>query len=124
MSHKGCTLFTAIFTATPEHAAEGERIFRSHAAWMERTHHREGEKQLLIYNASQSPQMVNPVDPSEGNTANTCFVLSEVYANPTGLQDHWEQAQQNWEDFGAMMEWMGKVDVQMINGAEIIRSLW
>lgn len=124
MSQKGCTQFNVIFTATPEHVAEGERIFRSHAAWMEGTHHREGDKQLLRYNVSQAPQMVNPMNPAEGNTENTCFVLSEVYANPAGLQDHWEQAQQNWQDFGAMLEWLGKVDVQMVNGAEIIHSLW
>lgn len=124
MSQKGCTQFTVVFTVTPEHVGEGDRLFQSHASWMERTHHREGEKQLLRYNVSKSPQMVNPMDPGQGNTGNTNFVLYEVYANPAGLQDHWEQAQSTWEDFGALNEWLGKVEFNMVNGSEIIQSLW
>ena len=124
MSQKGCTQFTAVFTVAPEHAAEAEHIFQSHAAWMERTHHRDGEKQLLRYNLSKAPQLVNPIDPSQGTTENMVYVLSEVYAKPVGLQDHWEQGQSNWEDFGVMMAWMNKVDVTLVNGSEIVRSLW
>ena len=71
-----------------------------------------------------APEMKNPMAPAEGTTENTCFVLSEVYSNPAGLQDHWEQAQGNWEDFGALNTWLGKVDVGMVNGTEIVHSLW
>ncbi|MDX1479965.1 MAG: hypothetical protein R3301_19790 [Saprospiraceae bacterium] len=124
MSQKGCTQFTVVFTVAPEHVAEGDRIFQSHANWMARTHHRDGEKQLLRYNLSKAPQMVNPMDPGQGTTDNTCYVLSEVYANPAGLQDHWEQAQANWEDFGALNDWLGKVDSLMVNGSTIVHSLW
>jgi len=124
MSQKGSTQFAIIFTVRPEHVAEGDRIFKSHAAWISRTHHRDGEKALLQYNVSRAPQMTNPMDPSEGATENTCYVLTEVYANAAGLQDHWEQAMSNWEDFGALNEWLGKVDVQMVNGAEVVHSLW
>ncbi len=124
MSQKGCTQFTVIMTVSPELVAEGDRIFESHAAWMEKTHHRDGEKQLLQYNLTKTPQMVNPMDPGQGNTENTCYILSEVYANPAGLQDHWEQAQTAWQDFGALTEWLGKIDFQMVNGGEIAYSQW
>jgi len=124
MSQKGCTQFTVIFTVSPEHEAEGDRIFASHAKWIERTHHREGEKQLLNYNLSKSVQMVNPMDPAQGTTQNKCYVLTEVYSKPAGLQDHWEQGQTNWEDFGALNDWLGKVDVLMVNGSEVQHSLW
>ena len=67
---------------------------------------------------------MNQMDPSQGATANTCYVLTEVYANLVGLQDHWEQAMGNWEDFGALNEWLGKVDMQMVNGAEVVHSIW
>ena len=42
---------TIIIVAPPEQVAEGDRIFRSHAPWMEATHHRTWEKALLSYNA-------------------------------------------------------------------------
>jgi hypothetical protein len=64
------------------------------------------------------------MDPGKGTTKNTCFVLSEVYAKPAGLQDHWQQAQTNWADFGALNEWIAKVNLMMINGSEIVHSLW
>ena len=35
MSHKGNTQLTVIFTATPDLVEEGDRIFESHAQWME-----------------------------------------------------------------------------------------
>ena len=124
MKQQGCTQFVIIITVAPEHVAEGDRIFKSHATWIERTHHRDGEKALLQYNLSRAPQMANPMDPSEGTTENTCYVLTEVYSGPVGLQDHWEQAMGNWEDFGALNEWLGNVDALMVNGAEIAYSLW
>ena len=53
---------TIIIVAPPEQVAEGDRIFRSHAPWMEATHHRTGEKALLSYNVSKGPELSNPMD--------------------------------------------------------------
>ena len=47
----------AIFIAPPDQAAEGARIWQSHASWMESTHHRSGEKALLSYNVSKAPEL-------------------------------------------------------------------
>jgi hypothetical protein len=44
---------TAIIIAPPDQVAEGDRVFKSHAAWMESTHYRSGEKAFLSYNVVQ-----------------------------------------------------------------------
>ncbi|MFN2440246.1 MAG: hypothetical protein ABR503_13670 [Chitinophagaceae bacterium] len=124
MSHSGKLQFLIVVSSTPANAAEGDRIFSSHAEWMERTHYREGNKALLTYDVSKAAEMENPMDPNSGPTGNTVFILAEVYEGPAGLQDHWQQAQENWADFSAMLDWLGKCKVTMVNGAGIIHSLW
>jgi len=124
MARKDRIQFNMVFTVPAEQVTEGDRIFKSHAAWMERTHHRDGEKALLVYDLSKAPEMENPMDPDSGPTGNTHFVLCEVYESPAGLQDHWQQAEESWEDFDALKEWMGKGSFQLVNGAKIINSLW
>ena len=49
MTYLGKTQLIAIFIVPPDQVAEGDRIFKSHRAWMEATHYREGEKALLSY---------------------------------------------------------------------------
>lgn len=124
MARKNNIQFTMIFTVSPENVAEGDQIFKSHAAWMERTHYRSGDKALLVYDLSKAPEMENPMDPNSSPTGNTQFILSEVYESPAGLEDHWKQAGENWEDFGKLQEWMGKGDFLLVNGAKIVHSLW
>ena len=98
MSHQGKTQITFVFTVGPDQVQEGDRIFASHAEWMEQTHDREGGLALLRYNVVKGPELSNQLDPSSEPTANTCFVLSEVYETPAGLADHWEKAG-SWKDF-------------------------
>ena len=59
MSHKGKIQLIFIFVAPPDQVAEGDRIFRSHAPWMEK-HHRTGDKALLSYNLSKAPELSIP----------------------------------------------------------------
>ncbi len=124
MSHKGNTQVTFILTATPDLVAEGDRIFASHASWMEKTHHRDGDLALLSYNVVKGQELSNPLDPGSAPTGNTSFVIAEVYANPEGLADHWKQGAESWEDFGAFMEWAGKVNVAVLHGSPVVQSLW
>ncbi len=124
MSHKGNTQVTFILTATPDLVAEGDRIFASHASWMEKTHHRDGDLALLSYNVVKGQELSNPLDPGSAPTGNTSFVVAEVYANPEGLADHWKQGAESWEDFGAFMEWAGKVNVAVLHGSPVVQSLW
>ncbi len=124
MAHKGKTQISFIFTVPADLVAEGDRIFASHAAWMERTHHREGELALLLYNIVKGAESSNPLDPSSEPTGNTIFTITEVYATPAGLEDHWKQGAESWEDLGAYIEGAGTVKVAVWHGSPVVHSLW
>jgi len=124
MSHKGKTQVTFIFTASPQQVAEGDRLFGSHADWMEKTHYRDGDLALLHYNVVKGSELSNPLDPSSEPTGNTCFVLDEVYEKPAGLADHWQKGAESWADFNAFLAWAGEVDVAVLHGSPVTHSLW
>lgn len=115
---------TVIIISPPDQTTEGDRIFKSHRAWMEATHHRTGEKALLIYNVSKMEELSNPADFSSAPTGNTCFVLTEIYESKAGVVDHMKQAHENWEDYPAFGEWLGKCKVTPVLAASIFNSLW
>ena len=114
---------TAIIVAPPDQVKEGDRIFQSHAPWMEATHHRDGAKALLSYNVSKAPELSNPMDLSSAPTGNTCFILTEIYETRAGVADHLQQST-SWKDFSALGQWMGKCKVTVVAAAPIISSLW
>ena len=124
MSTVGKTQITIIFIAPPDLVAEGDRIFESHAAWMERTHHRDGELALLRYNIIKAPELEIPLYPGSAPTGNTMFVLDEMYENQSGLDDHWRQAAESWEDLGAVVEWAGKCKVVTAHNGVAVQALW
>ena len=45
-------------------------------------------------------------------------------ASPAGIEDHFQQAQGSWGEFGNFMEWMGKCKTTVIPAAPIFNSLW
>ena len=124
MAYHGRIQLTFIITAPPDQVEEGDRIFRSHAPWMESTHHRSGEKALLSYNVSKARELSNPMDPSSAPTGSTCFVLSEIYQTEAGVADHFEQAEASWKDFPALGKWLENCKVTAVSAAPIINSLW
>jgi hypothetical protein len=123
MNYHGKTQLTLIATAPPDQAAEGDRLFQSHGAWMESTHYRTGEKALLSYNVSKATEFSNPMDLNSAPTGNTCFVLTEIYESRAGVLDHLEQTM-SWGDFPAMLKWMEKCKVTFVSAASIFNSLW
>jgi hypothetical protein len=124
MASNGKVQLAFIITAPQTEVAEGNRIFASHAAWMESTHHRSGDKALLSYHVSQAPELSNPMDQDSAPTGNTCFVLTEVYETPAGVADHFKQAAENWKEFPALGQWLEKCKVAAVPAAEIRNSLW
>ena len=124
MSHKGKIQLIYVIVAPPDQVEEGDRIFRSHQPWMEATHHRDGEKALLSYNVSKTPELSNPMDPSSAPTGNTCFILSEIYETGAGVADHFQQAEASWQDFPAFIKWLENCTVTGLPAAPIINSLW
>ena len=124
MARVGCTQLTYVIVAPPELAEEGDRVFRSHQKWMEATHHREGEKALLSYEVSRTPELSNPLDPNSEPTGNTIFVLSEVYRSDAGVIDHFEQAAATWVDYDAMVRLMQSSGATLVPRARVLYSLW
>ena len=124
MAQKGKVQLAYVITAPPDQVAEGDRVFKSHAAWMESTHHRNGNKALLSYNVSKAPELSNSFDSTSAPTGNTCFLLIEVYESPEGVTDHFKQAGESWKDFPALGTWLGKCKVTGVPAAEIFNSLW
>ena len=124
MANHGKIQLCFTITAPPELVEEGDRLFRSHAPWIESTHHRTGDKALLSYNVSKAPELKNPLDPSAGVTGSTCFVLNEIYESEAGIADHFAKAQSSWADFPSFVEWMGKCKTAVVPSAKIFNSLW
>jgi hypothetical protein len=124
MSYHNKIQLTAIIVAPPDQVKEGDRIFRSHAPWMEATHPRAGAKALLSYNVSKAPELSNPMDLNSAPTGNTCFILTEIYETEAGVADHFQQAAASWKDFPALGQWMEKCKVTVVAAAPIINSLW
>jgi hypothetical protein len=123
MAHKGKTQLTFVISCPPALEAEGDRLFALHAKWMEKTHHREGDKALLSYSVSKASELSNPMDTSSAPTGNVCFILTEVYETEAGVADHFEQAG-SWEHFPAIGEWLGKCKMTGAPVATIFNSLW
>ena len=113
MNYTGKAQLTIVIDSPDELEAEGDRIFNMHAAWMEKSHYREGEKALLQYNVAKSP----------GSDGNVIYVLTEVYETVAGIDDHIEQAQGD-AHHDALSKWMEQSNVTFIRDAEIIHSLW
>ena len=124
MSHKGKVQLIFIIVAPPDQVAEGDRLFTTHAPWMEATHARQGDAALLSYDVSKAPELSNPMDPSSAPTGNTCFILNEVYETQAGVADHFKQVGDTWKDFPALGRWLEKCKVTAVPAAPIVHSLW
>ena len=115
MSQKNKIQLAVIIVAPADQVNEGDRIFRSHASWMEATHHRDGAK---------APELSNPFDQNSAPTGNTVFILHEIYETGAGVTDHFQQASSGWPDFPGLVAWLGKCKVSGVPAAPIINSLW
>ncbi|PVZ05873.1 hypothetical protein [Actinomycetospora cinnamomea] len=124
MGEQGKTNIVAMWTATtPEQVDEGDRIFRSHAKWME-GHSRSGDTALLSYRISKGPRLTNPLDPSSERTGDTIFVLSEIYETPAGVTEHWRLATETWEDFPAFLDWSRDCGISTLHSGTVEHALW
>jgi len=124
MARKGNVQLTFIITANADQATEGDRLFDDHAVWMEKTHHKDGDKAMLIYDVSRAFELSNPLDPTSEKTGNVQYILSEVYQSQAGVEDHFTQAKESWGEFENFMKWIGECKSTVIPSAEIFKSLW
>jgi hypothetical protein len=124
MTYQNKIQLTLIIIAPADQVAEGDRLFKSHGAWMESTHHRSGEKALLSYNVSKGTELSDPMDLNSAPTGDTCFVLTEIYESIAGAADHFEQTNESWVDLPAMRKWIEKCKVTFPSPTSIFNSLW
>ena len=124
MARKGNVQLCFVITASPDQVAEGDRIFADHAKWMESSHHREGEKAMLIYDVSKTDELSNPLDPTSEKTGNVHFILAEVYESEAGIADHFEMAKGSWSEFENFVKWFSACNSTLIPSAKIFNSLW
>jgi hypothetical protein len=87
-------------------------------------HPREGTTALRSYKISKGPELSNPLNPNSDPTGNTIFVLAQVYESPAGVDEHWRQAIEPWQDLSAFMEWSGKGNVSTLHSGTVVRGLW
>ena len=124
MAYHNATQVTFVIIAPKDRVEEGDRIFRSHAAWLAATHTREGDDALLSYTVSKAPQASSPLDPNSPATGNMCFIVSEVYPTPAAVAKHIQKAIEEWQDFPAFGEWLSRCEVAGAPAAPVIHSLW
>jgi hypothetical protein len=91
-----------MFACPADLEAEVDRIFASHAEWMQRTHHRDGDKALLQYTVTKGPH-------SEREDA-VVYAITEVYQSPAGPEDHYKQVYGSWEDLPAWRDLVDKCE--------------
>jgi hypothetical protein len=124
MSHKGKTQFNVTWVVDADDEPEWDRIFASHAAWME-GHPREGDAALLAYSLSKGPELSNSLDPSSEPTGKTVYVLNEYYESPAGVARHWQDGMENWAaDLGAVVKASAKASVTTLHSGTVIHGLW
>jgi hypothetical protein len=124
MATKNKSQLLITFVASPDQVDKIDALVASHGAWMAKTHPREGSKALISYNFSKGPELSNPLDPGSEATGNTRYVLNEIYESPAGIDNHWQEAQQSWGDFAAMVDVISSCHPQTLHLGEIAESLW
>jgi len=120
----GKVRFLVTFTCPGDLEAEGDRIFKSHIAWMQPVHHHEGPKALLSYDVSKTPELSDPFTLDSKPTGNVIFVLTEVYETDAGVVDHFEQSKASWKDFAAWNAFADTCKTTKVGAAKIFNSLW
>jgi hypothetical protein len=124
MANHGRVQLNYLIAAPEGLAEEGRRLFESHASWMKATHPRRGDKALISYNVASAPEPADIWNEDGSTTGRTLFVLSEIYATRSGVDEHQRQAQDNWSDYSAYVAWLGKCEIRGIGRARIEQSLW
>ena len=79
-----------IWIFKPELSDVAKRVAEDHVKWMNETHTKEGEKALIVLNWSIGPEFKEGAE-----TGNMALILTEIYENQEGIDDHFKQAQNN-----------------------------
>lgn len=114
--YTGKAQFFVAFRCPAEHEAEGDRVFAQHAAWMERTHPKDGDEALLQYTVSKN----------HDDDGNVQYLLAEVYETTAGVENHSRLAHEDEEDSGfqSLLAFADKCETIGWGAADLVHSLW
>ena len=79
-----------IWIFKPELSDVAKRVAEDHVKWMNETHTKEGEKALIVLNWSIGPEFKEGAE-----TGNIALILTEIYENQAGIDNHFTLAQNN-----------------------------
>ncbi len=102
-----------MFVCPADLETEADRIFDSHAQFMQRTHYRDGDKALLQYTVTKGPREDGAV----------IYAITEVYQSPAGPEDHLARSH-DWEDISAWRALMDKSEGPWVINGIVQHSLW
>ena len=86
-----------IWIFKPELSDVAKRVAEDHVKWMNETHTKEGEKALIVLNWSIGPEFKEGAE-----TGNIALILTEIYENQSGIDNHFMLAQNNGSYFRAV----------------------
>lgn len=114
--YTGKAQFFVAFRCSAEHEAEGDRLFADHAAWMHRTHPKEGDEALLQYTVSKN----------HDENGNVQYLLAEVYETRAGVENHFRLAHEDEEASGLphLLAFTDKCETIGWGAADVAHSLW
>jgi hypothetical protein len=109
-----------IWIFKPELTDVAKRVAEDHVKWMNATHTKEGEKALIVLNWSIGPEFKEGAE-----TGNMALVLTEIYENQEGIDDHFKQAQNNESYFRDDLDEFSKNCEQRvtIHSSDVIQSM-
>ena len=82
--------------------ASVDDFWKSYEAWMQKSHtfgiagDDIDAPRLLKFYIAKGKELKNPMDPSEGETGNLYYILSETYFAPSGVMSHMEKGGMDW----------------------------
>ena len=114
MDYTGRSQWSLMFVCPADLEPEADRIFASHAEWMQGTHYRDGDKALLQYTVTKAP----------GDEGAVVYAITEMYQSPSGPEDHLKRAHEDWEEISAWGALMEKCEGPWVINGTIQHSLW
>ena len=109
-----------IWIFKPELTDVAKRVAEDHVKWMNETHTKEGEKALIVLNWSIGLEFKEGAE-----TGNMALILTEIYENQEGIDDHFKQAQNNESYFRDELDEFSKNCEQRVpfHSSDVIQSM-
>lgn len=119
----GLRTFNFVLKVPQADAAAVEETLRVHADFM-REHHSLDDSGIHLHHdyVARTPELNNPIDPSEGTTGFLLYSINEVYMVAEGIGQHMEKAV-TWPHFDRFLGMLGQYGQVVITNGEVMLTL-